>query len=209
MKNQRTMVKIATLDNSIVLRTFSRDYQSPQRFIILNSELEELKIKKSVIVSDIYSFAILRLHQTPTGMDVIDIDFSWLSSSVGRSLIGQKEFIRLSYERFLNCIEESSQLDGQYTKLLSIPDDNKPKIEFMSRNNLKEVTKRKRLRRQLGKFLNQHFNWVNSQSILITDESIPYSFFFIEKKVHGNGICGGIILHGSENHKTAYYSIHT
>lgn len=207
--NQRTMVKISVEENVITLRTFSREYGSPQGFIILRSELEKLKLNKKVIVSDIRPFAILRLQQTPAGLDVIDFDFSWLSDAGGKLLSGREEYVRLPYERFLACIEESLQFKGQYRKILSVPEGNKPKIEFKSRHHLKDVAQRKRLRRQLGKFLNTHFNWVGAQRIFITDESIPYSFFFTEHTARGTGICGGIILHGQDNMKSATYSIHT
>ena len=43
--NQRTMVKISAEENVITLRTFSREYRSPQGFIILRSELEKLKLR--------------------------------------------------------------------------------------------------------------------------------------------------------------------
>ena len=36
--NQRTMVKISAEENVITLRTFSREYRSPQGFIILRSD---------------------------------------------------------------------------------------------------------------------------------------------------------------------------
>ena len=207
--NQRTMVKISAEKEVITLQTFSREYRSSQRFFVLRSKLEELNAKGKVIVDDIHSFAILRLCQTPGGLDVIDIKFSWLSDAGGRRLSGKEECVRLSYESFLTCIEESLQLGGQCRKLLSVPAGKKPKIEFSSRHHLKEVVSRKRLRRKLGKFLDQHFDWENAQSIFITDESEPYSFFFTEQTVQGIGICGGIILHGRDNIKNATYSSHT
>lgn len=206
---QRTMVKISAEENIISLRTVSRAYRSTQRFMILRRELEELKEKKKVIVSDIHSFAVLRLYQTPGGLDVIDFDFSWLSDDGYGRLSGKAETVRLSYETFMARTEESSRLGGQPRNLLSIQEDSRPRIEFESRRNLQEVAKNKRIRRQLGKFLDQHFNWRDSQSIFVTDDYEPYSFFFTEKKVRGNGICGGIILHGQDNMKNATYSIHT
>lgn len=207
--NQRTMVKISAEESSISLQTVSRAYRSPQRFIILRSKLEELEEKKRIIVSDIHSFAVLRLCQRPDGMDVIEIDFAWLSVAGSGRLSGQSESLCLPYEYFLACIEESFQLGGQSRKLLSISENNRPHIEFQSRHHLKEVVKRKRLRRLLGKFLDKHFNWQNSRSIFITDDYEPYSFFFAEKTAHGKGICGGIILHGREDLQKAYYGIHT
>ena len=207
--NQRTMVKISAEKDVVTLRTFSREYRSSQRFFIMRCDLEELNVKGKVIVADIHSFAILRLCQTPDGLDVIDIKFSWLSDAGGHRLSGKEERVRLSYESFLTCIEESLRVGGQNRKLLSVQPGKKPKIEFSSRSHLKEVANRKRLRRQLGKFLDQHFDWENAQSIFITDESIPYSFFFTEHTVHGTGICGGIILHGQDDMKKATYGIHT
>lgn len=206
---QRTMVKISAEKDFFALQTFSRESQSSQKFFILRRNLEELNTKGRVIVADIHSFAILQLFQMPGGLDVIDIKFSWLSDAGGYRLSGKEECVRLYYESFLNCIEESLQFGGQYRKLLSVPARKKPKIEFSSRRHLKEVVSKKRLRRQLGKFLDQHFDWENAQSIFITDESEPYSFFFTEHTIQGTGICGGIILHGRDNMKSATYSIHT
>ena len=144
---QRTMVKISAEENIISLRTVSRAYRSTQRFMILRRKLEELKEKKKVIVSDIHSFAVLRLYKTPGGLDVIDFDFSWLSDDGYGRLSGQAETVRLSYETFMARIEESSRLGGQPRNLLSIPEDSRPRIEFESRRNLQEVAKNKRIRR--------------------------------------------------------------
>ena len=80
--NQRTMVKISAEKDVVTLRTFSREYRSSQRFFIMRCDLEELNVKGKVIVADIHSFAILRLCQTPDGLDVIDIKFSWLSDAI-------------------------------------------------------------------------------------------------------------------------------
>ena len=84
--NHRTMVKISAEKNVVTLQTFSREYRSSQRFFILRRDLEELNAKGKVIVSDIRSFAILRLCQTPDGLDVININFSWLSDAGGHRL---------------------------------------------------------------------------------------------------------------------------
>lgn len=140
--NQRTLVKISAEENAVTLRTVSRAYHSPQGFIILRHELENLKVKKRVIVSDIRSFAVLRLYQTPAGLEVIDLDFSWLSDAGDGRLSGKEESVRLSYDDFVNCIEESLQFGGQYRKLLSLPEGGKPKIEFKSSHHLGEVVKK-------------------------------------------------------------------
>ena len=45
--------------------------------------------------------------------------------------------------------------------------------------------------------------------IVVYDDFVPYSFFFQEECVNGNGICGGIILYGREDLKKACYGMHT
>ena len=93
--------------------------------------------------------------------------------------------------------------------LLSIPEQNRPKLEFHSRKNLKAVVENPILRHKLGKFLDQHFNWYNYERIVLTDDYLPYSFFFEGYMVQGAKTCGGVILHGEENIQTAKYGIHT
>ena len=61
------------------------------------------------------------------------------------------------------------------------------------------------LRHKLGKFLDQHFNWYNYERIVLTDDYLPYSFFFEGYMVQGAKTCGGVILHGEENIQTAKY----
>ena len=56
MPAQRTLVKATADDYCIDFRTFSRTKKSPQRFLIVREQLEELRGKESVIVSDIHSF---------------------------------------------------------------------------------------------------------------------------------------------------------
>ncbi len=65
------------------------------------------------------------------------------------------------------------------------------------------------IRRKLEKFLGRHFNWRDSDRIIVTDDFAPYSFFFTEMRGKIRGICGEIILHGQEDLKKAYYGMHT
>ena len=44
---------------------------------------------------------------------------------------------------------------------------------------------------------------------VLTDDYLPYSFFFEGYMVQGAKTCGGVILHGEENIQTAKYGIHT
>lgn len=205
----RTLVKITASENSFSLKTISRDYRSPQRFVVLHEELEELETKGHLILSDIRSFAELRLRDSITGDRELQITFSWLSNDGYGSLSGRTETVLLPYSAFLRCLEESRGQNGASYGLLSAEKKKRSVIEFESRRNLKEVTKRKGIRRKLGKFLDLHFNWVSSQAIQIRDDFCPYSFFFTEIRENGTGICGGIILHDQENLKKAHYEIHT
>lgn len=82
-------------------------------------------------------------------------------------------------------------------------------LEFHSRKNLKAVVENPILRHKLGKFLDQHFNWYNYERIVLTDDYLPYSFFFEGYMVQGTKTCGGVILHGEEDIQTAKYGIHT
>lgn len=75
--------------------------------------------------------------------------------------------------------------------------------------NHKAVVENPILRHKLGKFLDQHFHWYNYERIVLTDDYLPYSFFFEGYMVQGTKTCGGVILHGEENIQTAKYGIHT
>ncbi len=44
---------------------------------------------------------------------------------------------------------------------------------------------------------------------MVFDGFVPHSVFFREERPDGTGMCGGIIMHGQENLKKAYYGIHT
>ena len=122
---------------------------------------------------------------------------------------GNKETLRVSYERFMAMVEKSAAENGATQKLLSPDRRSLPKIEFQSRQNLKHVAGRKRLRRQLGKFLDSYFLQNGRERIAIYDDYEPYSFQFVEHTAYGRGLCGGIILHGQDHLKTAYYGMHT
>ena len=54
-----------------------------------------------------------------------------------------------------------------------------------------------------------HFQWKSGGTIHFYSDYVPYSFFFREILSGQPGICGGLILHGQEDLKTAHYSIHT
>lgn len=207
--DNRIMVKLSVSDDCISLRTFSRGYHSPQRFILTKSELRELDEKRYLTVSDIRSFAKLALRKTMEQEEVLEIDFTWLNDAGSGKVSGVTETVRLSYEKFRELAKESGE-DGTQKKMLSLKDDSRIRIAFLSRKNLRAVAETKMLRKRLGKFMGNHFlRWKGSRQIILYDDFEPYSFFFQEQTPYGAGICGGVILHGRENLKKAYYGIHT
>lgn len=144
------------------------------------------------------------------GAKVLELSFTWLKDAGRDSVSGYTERIRLPYEPFRSYVAgEGETVDRTRWRLLSILEQNRPKLEFQSRKNLKAVVENPILRHKLGKFLDQHFNWYNYERIVLTDDYLPYSFFFEGYMVQGAKTCGGVILHGEENIQTAKYGIHT
>lgn len=206
---KRTMVKISvSSDDTISLRTVSRGFKSPQRFVILKKELQELEQRKWLVCSDIHSFAKLRLSNTVDGLPTVHIDFSWLQSSGWGDLTGQTEAIQLPYAPF-HEFTLGNMKEGWKWSALSILSRNSPKIEFHSRRNLHAVVENPLLRSKLGRFFSRELHWPDYQRIVVSDDFLPYSFFFTGYTPDGPGICGGIILHGQENMSKAYYGLHT
>lgn len=207
--DKRIMVKISASEDSITLRTFSKEYHSPHGFILTEKELLELEEKRYMTVSDIRSFAKLALRKTMEQEEVLEIEFTWLNDVGGGKVSGRTETIRLSYGMFTEFIKESRE-NGIQKRMLSLEEKDRPKIEFQSRKNLKTVAETKVLRKKLGKFMGNHFlRWKGSRQITLYDDFQPYSFFFREQTPYGDGICGGVILHNREDLKKAYYGIHT
>lgn len=205
----RTLLKIRATENGASIRTISRNYRSPVHFYVPNEIWKELEEKRYIVISDIGSFLKMYLYKTAEGKQTIRFVFCWLNCDIYDTLTGHKEDVEVSYEKFQDCLEKSHICKGESQKVLSTKPAGKPRLEFNSRYNLKQVAGKKTVRKKLGKFLARNFNWYQTQKILVTDDFEPYSFFFEELRDSGNGICGGIILHGRENLSTAYYGIHT
>ncbi|MCI8287403.1 MAG: hypothetical protein HFH89_07080 [Lachnospiraceae bacterium] len=209
--NNRIMIKLSASEGCISLRTVSRGFRSPHRFILLEKELRELEVKKYHLAMDIRSFAELHLEKDTEGRDtdILEIRFIWLSDVGKNKLSGTEEILRFPWQAVKESIEKSRSLKGAAVGLLSMGGNKKPKIEFHSRRNLKAVVEKRVLRKKLGRFLGCHFTCDNGGRIMVFDDFEPYSFFFREERPAGTGMCGGIILHGRENLKEACYEIHT
>ena len=184
--NNRTMATVYVDQDSISVKTRSRKGCSPQRFIILKKELQRLEEKKYLITKDIHSYVELRICDAVGGAKVLELSFTWLKDAGRDSVSGYTERIRLPYEPFRSYVAgEGETVDRTRWRLLSILEQNRPKLEFQSRKNLKAVVENPILRHKLGKFLDQHFNWYNYERIVLTDDYLPYSFFFEGYMVQG------------------------
>lgn len=207
--NNRIMIKLSASEDCITLRTFTKEYHSPQGFILTQKEMLELEEKGHLTVSDIRSFAELALRKSIEQEEILEIVFTWLSDAGGGKVSGMTETVRLPYEKFKELVEESRE-NGTQKRMLSIEERGRVKVTFQSRRNLRAVAETKALRKKLGKFMGNHFlRWKGSRQITVYDDFEPYSFFFQEQTPYGAGMCGGVILHGRENLEKAYYGIHT
>ena len=207
--NNRIMIKLSASEDCITLRTFTKEYHSPQGFILTQKEMMELEEKGHLTVSDIRSFAELALRKSIEQEEILEIVFTWLSDAGGGKVSGMTETVRLPYEKFKELVEESRE-NGTQKRMLSIEERGRVKVTFQSRRNLRAVAETKALRKKLGKFMGNHFQrWKGSRQITVYDDFEPYSFFFQEQTPYGAGMCGGVILHGRENLEKAYYGIQT
>lgn len=199
----RTLVYMTFRDGAVSLRTVSRSRKSPHRFYISCQELERLETGSTILVQDIHSFAKLR-RDAYAG--TVEAAFTWLEGN-GENVSGYQESITLPYGKMMDCLRQSKPF---VWKTLSIDSSKKQaQIVFKSRKNLHSALANGVIRRKLIRFLREQFRWAYAEKIEIYDDFMPYSFFFRETRGGETGLSGGIILHGQEDMKTAYYSMHT
>lgn len=203
--NNRTMVKIIEYDNQYAIRTVSRENHSSRNFYIKKNEVETMMEKGSCLTKDLYSYAELWYDKTDQETaDRFRITFYWIEMLEDETFTGRRETVVIPSDSF----NFSSCKEGKVKKVLTIP-DKFPVIEFNSRHNLHRVAENKRLRKKLGRFLTKCFKWKSCERIVLYDYSSPYDFFFESHSKRGEGLCGGIILFGENNLKTAHYTMHT
>lgn len=196
------MVKIYILENFFCVKTVSRSFRSPGMFYISKEWLNGHDWKNGLILKDGHSYVELRRKQQ-YGLDIMEIYFTWLSDVGNDVLKGRQQIIKLPFGLFENTSGEKREI-----RMLAL-EERLPQIVFKSRKNLKQVSESKTLRRKLAGFLSSHFAWPGYEKIEIKDDIIACSFFFTGYTAYGPGTCGGIILHGQDDLKKAYYGIHT
>jgi len=202
---QRILIKMDCDEKGCYIKTVSRENRTSQRFFILREEAEEVEERGRGIFQDSFSFARIWIQEDCRSGKHVRINFFWAKSGGDGCYTGRKESISIPYPVF----QEAFSGKNIHLKCLSLPEKRTPKIEFESRRNLKAVMEHPKLRRKLGRFLSRNFQWNGSEKIVLYDDFLPYSFTFCEYRDHGQGIVGGIILHGQEHLGTAQYSMHT
>lgn len=205
----RILLRAHADENIISFRTVSARMKSPQRFFITYSELDRLRRDGSIITSDIHSFAQLRLDER---RDRLTIEFTWLTGRSFDRVEGVEQTVHLRWSAFRAFLEDCREPDGPKDfKALSLDVSKaRPRLMFDgNRANLRAAIGHPLIRHKLGKALMTNFQWPDAEEIHLTNDSVPYSFFFREFRGGQARMCGGLILHGQEDMAKAYYGIHT
>ena len=208
----RILFRARAWENTINIQTYTPRMKSPQRFYITYSELDRLQSEGSIISNDIHSFAVLRLHER---RDRITFELTWLSGRSFDCVEGHEQTVHLRWSKFRDYLDTVRQPDcPEEDKIFwAISLDThrgRPRLVFDgNRANLKAAIGNPRVRRKLGKALMANFNWPDADEVHLTNDFVPYSFFFREYQNDRPCLCGGLILHGQEDMDKAYYGIHT
>lgn len=205
----RIMLSALADENTIQFRTISARFKSPQRFYVTYDELDCLRRDGYIITNDIRSFVQIRLDEQ---RDQITFDFTWLTGRSFGRVEGTEQTVNLHWSEFRAFLESCRQPDGPKDfKALSLDvSRHRPRLVFCgNRANLHAAIGDPVVRRKLGKALDVNFNWPDADEVHLTNDFMPYSFFFREYRNGRAVMCGGLILHGQEDMDKAYYGIHT
>lgn len=196
-------------ENAVHFRTISARMKSPQRFFVSYDELDRIQRDGSIITSDIHFFAQLRLDER---RDRLTIEFTWLTGRSFGRVEGTEQTVHLRWSAFQAFLEDCRDPDGlKDFKAISLDvSRHRPRLMFDgNRANLRAAIGDPLIRRKLGKALMSNFQWPDAEEIHLTNDSVPYSFFFREFRGGRACMCGGLILHGQEDMSKAYYGLHT
>lgn len=202
---QRTLVKVKVEDQYLLFRTISRVKKSPTAFYVPRSILKGLKDLSAPVVT-VNNFPDFAEFWRNTARGEIYVRFSWIDRA-NDHLTGWTETVTLPYEAFIRFLHNAAE--GEQWSVLSSEENLSPKLIFCEGQTIREVAANKLVRRKLVRALREHFQWKSGGTIHFYSDYVPYSFFFRETLNGQPGICGGLILHGQEDLKTAHYSIHT
>ena len=204
----RIMLHAHANENTVQLRTVSARMKST-RFYITYDELDRLQREGHIISNDIHCFLQARLDER---RDLAAFDFTWLAGHCFDRVEGFEQTVRIRWAPFREFLENCRQPDGPKDfKAISLDvSRHRPRLVFDgNRANLRAAIGNPLIRRRLGKALMSNFNWPGADEIHLTNDFVPYSFFFREFQGGRACMCGGLILHGQEDMGKAYYGIHT
>lgn len=204
MKN-RTLIKVSAGENCIGFRTISWNRKSNREFLITRDEFAQLEHVQTVITNDIHSFAVLRRSK---GSETMSIDFSWLSGGSNDQVTGWEQNVVLPYYALADFVQESTQESGPSKwQTLSLQTISRPKIEFMDKAGLHKCLENRIVRGKLSRALRDNF--YGAEHVVLYRDFEAYSFMFRSFRGNWPAVTGGLILHGKEDLKKAYYSVHT
>mgnify|MGYP001041075967 CR=1 FL=1 len=207
-EQERIMVTLSADGGYVKLHTFSRRHGRSRTFYIPEDQFGRKPQAKRFLAADGQDFVQVRIE--PLAPDEkLTLEFAWLSCFGQDGLRGRSERAELDCAAFYKAAEQSRTRKGEPRRLLSRRPAPAPRVWFESRKNLRETVQKPILRKKLGRFLTANFQWKDCKGIRILDDFVPYSFCFEEHTAQGIGIFGGIILHGQEDLRTAYYGMHT
>lgn len=203
--NERTLIKLRRDADYLMIHTVSRKKDRRRDGFYLSLEkASRLEKEREVLANDGASFAVLR---TDPERRIVCLELHWLSEYNNGSLAGQKELLALPGKDFLAFVKKEASKEEW--NVLSMAGHHMPKLDFTHSMNLRRVAADPVIRKKLSHYLRNAFRWQGATEIRFYDDFLPYSFYFVERRGEKTGIEGGLILHGLEEPKTAYYSIHT
>ena len=205
----RIMLHAHANENTVQLRTVSARMKSPHQFYFTYNELDRLQREGGIISSDMHSFARLQLDEQ---RDRITFEFTWLTGHCFDRVEGHEQMVHLRWSQFRAFLDSCRQPDGPKDfKAISLDvSPHRPRLVFDgNRANLRAAIANPQVRHKLGKALMSNFCWPDADEIHLTNDFVPYSFFFREFRGGRASICGGLILHGQEDMAKAYYGLHT
>ena len=201
---KKTLVKITIIDKFLSFRTITKEQKSPHSFMIPKGLIDDLYDLTTAILCEYDCGSFARIWRDPL-RETVHIHFYWLHRS-GFRLVGWEQAIILPFHELMSFNKGYS---GDEWTCLSLEQPPLPRLVFCSKNNLRAAVNEPTVRRKLSRFLRDNFRYPGADEIRLYDDLVPYSFFFQEVQDGRIGICGGVILHGQDNMKTAQYSLHT
>lgn len=196
-------------DDFMIIKTIARDKKYPDKFYTFASKLEEaIKGEKEIIDRDGRNFACFRYDKK---RDFLYIYFTWLQEGLRGNVVGHTEEIYISNPQ--RIIDWYRWGDKPVYSVLNQNPCRLPEIVFdeTGREQLRKVIENPAIRRKFVKAIRWRLIPGYVSKIIFSAETIPYSFFWVEKEADGTiGMAGGLILHNfNPETRSGCYSFHT